>query len=85
MIGNNCAKCILMCLLPTLPIPTMPMDFDLASMNTFEEEKFRMVLTFPRDLAKNLPRNTIAIVVVLKVLKGIQLKRQGIRVNNLFN
>ena len=64
--------------LPTLPIPTMPMDFDLASMNTFEEEKCRMVLTLPRDLAKSPLRNRKAILLKVNVLKGIQLKGQGI-------
>ena len=56
----------------------MPMDFDLASMNTFEEEKCRMVLTLPRDLARSPPRNRKAILVKVKVLKGIHLKGQGI-------
>ena len=69
---------IILFILPTLPIPTMPIDFDLASMNTFEEEKCRMVLTFPRDLARSPPRNRKAILVKVKVLKGIQLKGQGI-------
>ena len=56
----------------------MPMDFDLASMNTFEEEKCRMVLTLPRELAKSPLRNRKAILLKVNVLKGIQLKGQGI-------